>query len=456
MTLSRTLFLFLLFWHFTNAQKQFTVKGNFPEVLHKEILLKGYTMAGDSLLATTTTDYKGSFSIAYPSSYIGAALVEIKDTKSVIVLLNHENFEMQWDNLEQFKTLSFKDSPENLAFANGIAVAQKSESLLTGLTYLKPIYEQGLPLALQKVEWVTAEITLQRKAFPEFLKSLPANSYASYYLNLRKLLQDMPITANNNAARMPMHEIAFNNMDFADKRLVQSGLYKELLDGYFLLMESYGAMEDVYFHANASTDALLKSLDKNPILKQDVAEYLFRLFEKRSLIQAAEHLALAMLNNQNCEMDTKHEAMFEQYRKMAKGNIAPEILFENATKPMAKLSAITNQFKLVVFGASWCTKCQEEIPTLKPYYNDWKTKYDLEMVFVCLDTEKESFNAFTKELPWLSSCDYKGWDSKAAVDYCVFGTPTMYLLDTNNKILFKPISIDHLKACLEFLNPEKK
>ena len=104
---------------------------------------------------------------------------------------------------------------------------------------------------------------------------------------------------------------------------------------------------------------------------------------------------------------------------------------------------------MVLFGASWCSKCQEEIPKLIPYYNEWKTKYDLEIVFVSLDTVPEKFINFTSIFPWISSCDYKGWDSKAAIDYCVFGTPTMYLLDASQAIVLKPISEKQVLAWLE-------
>jgi hypothetical protein len=91
----------------------------------------------------------------------------------------------------------------------------------------------------------------------------------------------------------------------------------------------------------------------------------------------------------------------------------------------------------------------EEIPKLKTYYEDWKTLYDLEIVFISLDTERTNFNAFVKDFPWLSSCELKGWESKAAIDYCVFGTPTMYLLDQKNTILVKPISDKQVQAWLE-------
>ncbi len=438
-----------LFWNVSNAQNDFAIKGIIPQAKNKELLLKGFTMMGDSLLNKTFADDNGNFTITYPDSYVGAAVLEIRESKSIIVLLNHENFEMKWTDLEALESLKFNNSIENNAFSEGVILSQQSQNILSGLFYLKPIYEKEIPFSTQKTNWIDAEIDFRQKVFPKFVNALQQNLYAIYYLKLRKLLQDMPITANRFIEQMPYIEKLFNEMDFTDKKLVQSGLYRELLDGYFLLMESHGDLEKVYIHVNFSTDAILKSLENHPVLKQDVAEYLFRLFEKRSLYQATEHLAIAMLNSQNCEMDSKRKALFEQYRKMAKGKIAPNIVFENATTPFFKLSDIKSKYRLVVFGASWCNKCQEEIPKLILYYKDWKTKYDLEIVFVSLDTVPEKYYNFTSIFPWISSCDYKGWDSKAAIDYCVFGTPTMYLLDASQTIVLKPISEKQVQAWLE-------
>lgn len=131
---------------------------------------------------------------------------------------------------------------------------------------------------------------------------------------------------------------------------------------------------------------------------------------------------------------------------MANGKTAPNI--ELHTAKAEKLYNLKNQYKLIVFGASWCSKCVEEIPKLKAFYADWKKNNNLEIIFVSLDTDKNEYSNFTKDFPWLSSCDFTSWETKAARYYCVFATPTMYLLDANNTIKIKPISADQVNAWL--------
>lgn len=54
-------------------------------------------------------------------------------------------------------------------------------------------------------------------------------------------------------------------------------------------------------------------------------------------------------------------------------------------------------------------------------------------------------------MTWITTCDLKGWEGQSARDYCVFATPTIYLLDADNKILVKPLSPGQTKAWLDML-----
>jgi hypothetical protein len=59
-----------------------------------------------------------------------------------------------------------------------------------------------------------------------------------------------------------------------------------------------------------------------------VTNYLFDLLERHSLFQAAEHLALAVLNQTSCTIATDLANKVETYRVMKKGNIAPDLVFD--------------------------------------------------------------------------------------------------------------------------------
>lgn len=438
----KKIIIFVLFaTNFLIAQN---IKGNFKQTKNNEIVLKGFEGQKETELAKTQTDSLGNFQLSYPKEYIGAALLQIKNSKTVIVLLNQENLSIQWDNLEDFNSLKYTNSPENDAFTNGMLINQQAEQKLSGLKFLVSLYKNNP----KQQKWLQQEIKNQEQQFQNFLNNQPKKSYTKYYLKIRKLITDFPITASRYMERISQHESDFNTINFDDQKLYHSGLTTELFEGYFKLMESHTDKDKMYPHINTSVDAIIKSLSKNNTLQQEIAQEVFKMFERRSLFPAAEHLALAMLDSQSCQLTPERTALFEQYRKMGVGQTAPDIDFANSKSYKTKLSEINSKYRLIVFAASWCEKCKEEMPKLKASYNDWKTKYDLEIILNSLDTYNEQYENFTKDFSWISTSDYKSWEGKTARDYFVFGTPTMYLLDNNNKILLKPRSLEHLEAWL--------
>lgn len=435
--------IFLLLISFvSNAQDKYIIKGNFAQAKNTELKLEGFDVLENIILDETKTDDYGNFKLLYPKEYQGAAILKVKDKTSIILLLNKENFEIKWNVFEDFKSIKFTNSPENENFEKGINLYQNAESILAGLKYLKPMYAE-YP---KDLKWLERQIQIKENILPNFFKNLSELSYAKYYLSIRKFIQDMPITANRYIERMPDHEKQFAQIDFKDERLLHSGLLKELIDSFYLLLESYGDVNKVAEHTQPATEALLKSLDKNENLKQEIAEYLFKLLEKRSLFKSAEQVALIMLNDQNCSLDANKTSLFEQYRKMKIGNQTQDIELTSTSKGINKLSDIKSKYRLVIFGSSWCPKCQEEFVLLQEKYSQWKEAYNLEIIFISLDTETDKYNSFVKNFTWISSCDFKGWETKSAIDYCVFATPTMYLLDTENKILLKPGSTGQLDS----------
>jgi hypothetical protein len=88
---------------FSIAQSQRTIVGVLPQAVDKQIVIRGFNVEGDSELAAAKRDAQGKFKLVYPPGYVGAALFEIKGAKSVIVLLNNEDFEINWGNLEDFR-----------------------------------------------------------------------------------------------------------------------------------------------------------------------------------------------------------------------------------------------------------------------------------------------------------------------------------------------------------------
>ena len=60
-----------------------------------------------------------------------------------------------------------------------------------------------------------------------------------------------------------------------------------------------------------------------------------------------------------------------------------------------------------------------------------------------------SFEDFATEFPYTIACDFKKWETQAAKDYYVSSSPTMFLLDSSNKIILRPPTVPVLDSWLQ-------
>ncbi|MEI8203875.1 MAG: TlpA disulfide reductase family protein [Bacteroidota bacterium] len=206
----------------------------------------------------------------------------------------------------------------------------------------------------------------------------------------------------------------------------------------------------------------MPNLSKDEKKFNEVTNHLFDLLESHSLFNASEYLAKKVLAQNSCAVNESLANKFEIYRAMKKGNTAPDIVFTgdvvrngsklNSPKRLSKLEA---DYKVVIFGASWCARCAEELGQLLPLYGKWKAK-GIEVVFVSLDTDASLFNSFASVFPFISMCDYKKWNTQVVKDYYVFASPTIYLLDKNQKIILQPNSVKQIDRWIDISGEGKK
>jgi len=123
------------------------------------------------------------------------------------------------------------------------------------------------------------------------------------------------------------------------------------------------------------------------------------------------------------------------------GNTPPSFKIADLSGKVVDLSkeVASHEYTLVMFWASWCHKCEQEIPNLVPMYREMNPR-GFEVIGVSVDQQKA---AWTKaiaenEVPWLNVSQLKGWDAPITDDYKITQTPTYFLLDKEGKIVLKP------------------
>jgi peroxiredoxin len=452
------LILFLLSFLVFKTTAQNSITGNFSSIIGQTIRLMGYQGAEVYIIDSSQVDLQGNFELCYPDVSLGMGYLLTSENKPYMLVLEKGNVQLTGRTPADASTIMIETGDQNKLFVQYALAHGKREQALSTWRYLKNLYESDTLFKNQidSKSSISSEIEKLIKADSDFLKSLPPNSFINWYLPVRKLISDIQAVANTRQMEIPATIKAFRNIDYAHPQLYTSGLFSEVLESQFWLIQNSDLDQLVKIkEMNTSVEFILASVNKNEKLYNDLTNYLFQYFEKNSLFPASEYIALKALSQREIILNKSLATKLEIYRKMKIGNTAPEIKFKGVVyrnwefvKKIKRLSDIKSKYKLVIFGGSWCPRCKEETMQLIMRYNKWKAK-EVEVVMVSLDTDKKAFEDFASDFPYTLVCDYKKWETQAAKDFYVSSSPTIFLLDSNNKIILRPPTVASLDSWLD-------
>jgi cytochrome c biogenesis protein CcmG, thiol:disulfide interchange protein DsbE len=98
----------------------------------------------------------------------------------------------------------------------------------------------------------------------------------------------------------------------------------------------------------------------------------------------------------------------------------------------------SGKITIVSFWATWCSPCKKELNNINDVYDDWKNKYNLELVAVCTDNARNT----QKVKPYV---DGQGWEFDVVMDVNqefqralnIVQIPHTFLLDQNGKVVYQ-------------------
>ena len=145
----------------------------------------------------------------------------------------------------------------------------------------------------------------------------------------------------------------FLNINYSNSQFYSSGLIYDIIEKQFWSIQKSGLDEATrYKELVASVDIILDSVKKNEKVYNDLTKYLFQYFEKFSLFNASEYIALKALSQKDVILNSALAFKLESYRKMKVGNKAPNFellgdVFKNglALKTAVHLSDIKAKYK---------------------------------------------------------------------------------------------------------------
>ena len=436
-----------------------TLSGTFPSLANQTLFLEGTKGFDTYAIGTSKADEKGQFSLSYAPEDYGIAFLSGEDKQPFVVILEKTSVRLEGQVLSDANSIRILEGQENRWFEQYTLNQGKREQALSAWAYLQDLYQKDPLFATQEVpnQAIRNEVIRLQHEDGQFIEALPAESFARWFLPIRKQISSVGAIAQYRTAELPQTIAAFRSMNYADPRFQKSGLFRDVFESQFWLLEnSGGSLDSIYGQMEISMNAILASVAKNEPLYNEVTAYLVELFERRSLTKAAEYLALTVLEQDKVALQPRLARQLEGYRAMKVGTIVPEIQFKGDIllqgKPIpypSRLSDVTAPYRLVIFGASWCPACSEAMGELIPLYEKWN-KLGLEAIFVSLDTDPTAFQAYSEGMPFIAFSDYKKWDTQAVSDYFVASSPSFYLIDPSGKLLLRPQSVKQIDAWVDW------
>ena len=434
--------------------------GTFPALSKQMVKLVGFEGFNTYTIDSVKMCEKGRFQLSFVKKDYGMGYLVAADNKLFIVILSSEDIKLKGESFAFPETIEILKGKQNQIFAQYASEHPRREQALSAWDYLEKIYNIDSLFTIHDSPKQAIAVEKQRLKEEDkaFLKNLKPQTYVSWFLPVRKLVSSVSTIAQYRSDEISATLNAFRELDYTDERLYKSGLLKETIESHFWLIENSGlSLGSVFIEMKFSIDYMIENLDSDEKKFNEITDFLFKLLEKRSLFTASEYLALKLLNEQTCTINNDLADQLESYRAMKIGNTAPNFEFrgdinapgyKSAGVPQ-KLSNLKSKYIAVVFGASWCPVCPEELSQIAGLYKKWN-KHSVEVVFVSLDVDKQIFKNFSSVFPFISICDYKKWESPIVKAYHVFATPMLYLLDNKREILLKPNAVRQMDSWVDW------
>lgn len=104
---------------------------------------------------------------------------------------------------------------------------------------------------------------------------------------------------------------------------------------------------------------------------------------------------------------------------------------------------------IVVYWATWCKPCTEDLPALKELYVANRAA-GLEVLGVNVDNADGPIKEYIGEykIPWAHIAEKKGMDCPQAINYGILSVPTMFVVDSTGTVQLVTASLDDIKKVL--------
>lgn len=235
-----------------------------------------------------------------------------------------------------------------------------------------------------------------------------------------------------------------NYIDFENPLIQSSDFLLDRLMAYVLEMTPENP--DAYKKA---IDEVVGKVGNHQEVKKIILEMLWQSMTEKSQDDVANYISdqyLMAIAKQ--EKDTYLLKMLSAYKNTSVGKVAKDFNIsyglngESVTTTLHDLSGYDSY--LLIFWSSGCGHCLAELPQVKAFM---ESHPKVGVVAFGLEEGYADWKSEIKNYPhFFHAIGLGRWENPTAIEYGISSTPTYFVLDHDNKVLFKPYDLEAVKA----------
>lgn len=361
-------------------------------------------------------------------------------------LFNHEDIELSTDFNDALNNIEVLRSNENkiyFDFLKADALFFKKLGLLEQIVMGYPDQDDFYLKALEYYR----KFQQQRDKFID--KTFAANAKTLAGKIIRN--QRIPVTEGKLTPEQRdsiFRQKFLTQMDFNDTTLLYTNVYTDKVFRYIqMFMKRNASPRENEAYCIEALDRIVPLLDVNPVIQQHILQFLISGFESMKMEEVLAHISNHYLQQCGSSADIIKKRL-EGYSKMAVGQTVPDFtVFDIKGNPVNLYSDIA-PYTLILFWHTACGHCQllmQELPRLNE--KGLLARHQVKVIGISIDENKEDWEKFsaTDHFDWTNTYTEGSFDSQIASDYNLFATPTMFLIDSDHKIIAKPTTLEELE-----------
>jgi thiol-disulfide isomerase/thioredoxin len=412
---------------------QFKITGEIKNYQEQPVMVRLFKGSSDKLINRVTTDKNGKFQVNVPEKFSGMVRLTLPSHNAFMdILSDNENISFKSElDTQGISNIVFTDGKT----AKGYQAYQDYEGFKDLKTNIFPIIKQ---LYNSDDEFYKAVIKEENRI--STMNPSTELPLLKYFVQLSELSNTQ--VEGKPAAQMHMHKILtrfINDNDY----LEGSGFMSKLVLDY-LRYSIVGAQsqQEINGIIEKEIDNLLEKTDLETSRGQNILSSIFLVLPAEQFAGLLEKY-YSKASALTCEITDELRTSLAAHNNVSPGKVVPNIVFKTPVKGFKSLYDIKAEKKIVIFWASWCPACNDEMPFVKEYYKNFK-KEGGEILSISLDVNETAFQEATNDFQWINYTELLQWDTSGVAEFGVTATPTLFLLDKDNKLIKKASHISEL------------